>query len=192
MKSKYTKTALVVLFAAGGLTTASAQVSQKLGVNSFSINPSAALEIESTTKGFLPPRMTLAERDLVALPAKGLTIYNTDNNLIEVNIGTDAAPKWKASTVSNPAIGTKTADYIIKDSDYTILCDASALGFTLTLPLASADPGKVYVVSKVDNSVNLVTFSPVLNLTKDITVPSLNYAKSFRIQSDGTNWNIID
>ena len=192
MKSKYTKTALVVLFAAGGLTTVSAQVSQKLGVNPFSIDASAALEIESTTKGFLPPRMDLTQRNDLDLPAKGLTIYNTDTNLIEVNIGTDLLPKWKASTVSNPAIETKTANYTILDSDYTILCDATTLSFTLTLPLASADLGKVYVVSKIDHTTNLLTFSPALNLTKDVTVATLNYAKSFRIQSDGTNWNIID
>lgn len=192
MKSKYTKTALVVLFAAGGLTTVSAQVSQKLGTNPFSINPSAALEIESTTKGFLPPRMTLAERDLVASPAKGLTIYNTTTNLIEVNVGTHLVPKWKASTVSNPIIYTKTADYTVKDSDETILCDATTLAFTLTLPLASTDPGKVYVVSKIDNSSNVLTFVPALKLTKDVSINTLNYAKSFRIQSDGTNWNIID
>jgi hypothetical protein len=86
----------------------------------------------------------------------------------------------------------QTAAYTITDSDYTVLCDATTAGFTLTLPLASAVPGKVYVISKIDASENLLTFSPVLNLTKDVTVETLNYAKSFRIQSDGTNWNIID
>jgi hypothetical protein len=192
MKSKYTKTALVVLFAAGGLTTASAQISQKIGDNPFDLKTSAALEIESSTKGFLPPRMTIVQRDLIITPAKGLTIYNTDNNLLEVNIGTTLIPKWKAATVSNPAISIKTAAYTVTDSDYTILCDATTLGFTLTLPLASADTGKVYVISKIDNSDKLVTFSPALNLTKDVTVTTLNYAKSFRIQSDGTSWNIID
>ena len=184
--------ATVLLFAAGGLTTVSAQISQKIGLNPFGISTSAALEIESTTKGFLPPRMTALQRDAIVTPAKGLTIFNTDNSLLEVNTGTTLIPVWKAATIANPAINTKTANYTVKDSDYTILCDAGTLAFTVTLPAASTAPGKVYVISKIDSTDNLLTFSPALYFTKDVTVSNLNYARSFRIQSDGTNWNIID
>ncbi len=38
---------------------------------------SAALELESTTKGFLPPRMTTVQRDAIASPATGLMIFDT-------------------------------------------------------------------------------------------------------------------
>lgn len=38
-------------------------------------NPSAALEIKSTTKGLLFPRMTAAQRDAISAPAPGLVIY---------------------------------------------------------------------------------------------------------------------
>lgn len=192
MNSKYIKTATVLLIAAGGFTSASAQVSLKVGTNPFGLTASAALEVESTTKGFLPPRMSAAQRDLIVTPATGLTIYNTDNNLLEVNTGTTLAPIWKASTVSNPSINTKVAAYTATGTDYTILCDTSTLGFTLTLPLASTAQGKMYVISKIDSSSNVLTFSPALNLTKDVTVTTLNYPRSFRVQSDGTNWNIID
>jgi len=41
---------------------------------------SAVLEAKSTTQGFLPPRMTDAERDAIATPAAGLMIYDTTNN----------------------------------------------------------------------------------------------------------------
>jgi hypothetical protein len=40
---------------------------------------SALLEVKSTTRGFLPPRMTKAQRDAIASPANGLIIYQTDN-----------------------------------------------------------------------------------------------------------------
>ena len=39
---------------------------------------SAVLQITSTTKGFLGPRMNTAERDAIVAPATGLLIYNTD------------------------------------------------------------------------------------------------------------------
>jgi hypothetical protein len=38
---------------------------------------SAILNVESTTKGFLPPRLTTAEKNLIATPANGLQIYDT-------------------------------------------------------------------------------------------------------------------
>jgi hypothetical protein len=42
------------------------------------INASAQVEIASTTKGFLPPRMTNAQRTAIVSPAVGLIVYCTD------------------------------------------------------------------------------------------------------------------
>ena len=41
-------------------------------------NPSAILDLKSTTKGFLPPRMTQAQRNAISTPAAGLIVYCTD------------------------------------------------------------------------------------------------------------------
>jgi hypothetical protein len=43
-------------------------------------SPSAQLQINSTIRGFLPPRMTTAQINAIASPANGLTVYNTDLN----------------------------------------------------------------------------------------------------------------
>jgi hypothetical protein len=45
---------------------------------SFLSSPSALLEVKSTTKGFLPPRMTNAQRTAITSPAVGLMVYCTD------------------------------------------------------------------------------------------------------------------
>jgi hypothetical protein len=52
---------------------------QSVAVSAAPITPnaSAMLEVSSTTKGFLPPRMSTVERDAIASPATGLVIYNT-------------------------------------------------------------------------------------------------------------------
>jgi len=51
---------------------------------------SAILNVASTTQGFLPPRMTTTERDLInsGTFADGLTIYNTTDNVLQLYNGT--------------------------------------------------------------------------------------------------------
>ena len=49
---------------------------------------SAQVEIVSTTKGFLPPRMTTTQKNAIASPATGLMVYDTTLNLISVYNGT--------------------------------------------------------------------------------------------------------
>ena len=50
----------------------------QVGIGTSNPHVSAALEIQSTSKGFLFPRMTKLERDAINNPATGLTIYCTD------------------------------------------------------------------------------------------------------------------
>lgn len=54
---------------------------QSVGINSTGAAPnaSAMLDVSSTNTGMLVPRMTQAQRNLIASPATGLLIYQTDN-----------------------------------------------------------------------------------------------------------------
>lgn len=45
-------------------------------------NASAQLDVISTTKGFLPPRMTTAQINAIVSPANGLVVFNTTLNTI--------------------------------------------------------------------------------------------------------------
>ena len=51
------------------------------GIGTTTPDASAQLDVSSTTKGFLPPRMTEAERDAITSPADGLVIYQIDGTL---------------------------------------------------------------------------------------------------------------
>jgi hypothetical protein len=51
--------------------------SQSVGIGTTTPNASAQLDINSTTKGILIPRMTTAQRDGITNPANGLMIYNS-------------------------------------------------------------------------------------------------------------------
>jgi hypothetical protein len=50
----------------------------RIGINTTSISASAILQADSTTRGFLPPRMTNAQRTAIGSPAVGLIVYCTD------------------------------------------------------------------------------------------------------------------
>ena len=69
MKQFYTFLAAVLLSA-----TSVAQV----GINTETPDASAALDISSTTKGLLIPRMTNAQRQAISNPAAGLQVFVTD------------------------------------------------------------------------------------------------------------------
>ncbi len=51
-----------------------------VGIGTTTPNNSAVLDLTSTTKGFLAPRMTQAQRTAIATPANGLVVYQTDNS----------------------------------------------------------------------------------------------------------------
>ena len=57
-------------------------------------DPSAMLEVKSASRGFLPPRMTTTQRNLISSPATGLIIYNTTKNGNEIYNGS----AWVSNT----------------------------------------------------------------------------------------------
>ncbi len=58
----------------------SIQSDMRIGIGTQTPHSSAHLEVASTTRGFLPPRMTTAQRDAISAPAEGLTIYNVTDH----------------------------------------------------------------------------------------------------------------
>jgi len=67
-------------------TVVSAQ--QKIGDNTLILDPASLLELESTSQGFLPSRMTSAQRDAQTEWDEGHIIYNTSDNCLQIYNGT--------------------------------------------------------------------------------------------------------
>ncbi len=53
--------------------------SQSVGIGTATPDSSAILDLSSSNKGFLMPRMTTAQRDAISNPSLGLKIFNTDD-----------------------------------------------------------------------------------------------------------------
>lgn len=83
---------LSIVLSAGIQLTQTA-FAQGVGINETgsSPHPSAGLDVDFNNKGFLPPRMTTAERDAIQNPASMLIIANTTTNCLEIYI----APNWQ-------------------------------------------------------------------------------------------------
>jgi hypothetical protein len=52
-------------------------INGQLGIGTYGPNASAMLDITSTTRGFLPPRMTTTQKNAIASPVAGLVVYDT-------------------------------------------------------------------------------------------------------------------
>jgi hypothetical protein len=79
----------------------------QLGIGTNTPDPSALLDLNSDTKGFLPPRMETSLRNLIASPVRGLMIYNTFYNMIEVYSGPPENPSWVGVQGAKGGVGFK-------------------------------------------------------------------------------------
>ncbi|MDI3321641.1 tail fiber domain-containing protein [Pinibacter soli] len=88
-----------VLASALSVGKAHAQTGIAINDNNATADASAMLDVSvnaTAKKGFLLPRMTSTQRDAIASPAKGLLIYVTTVDSLEMNVGTSASPRWVA------------------------------------------------------------------------------------------------
>lgn len=72
-----------------------AGIAQNIGIGTNTPDPTAQLDIASNTKGLLVPRMTQADRLLIASPATALLVFQTDGQRgFYYNNGTPGTPVW--------------------------------------------------------------------------------------------------
>jgi hypothetical protein len=83
---------LLLLLLISGISNA------QVGIGTETPHASALLDLSSTTKGFLPPRMTTDQQEHLDDPAIGLTIFNTITGQLETNKGDGSGgPLWSGA-----------------------------------------------------------------------------------------------
>ena len=132
------KTILLLVFAFLGLSTANAQV----GIGTTKPENTAALDVVSSEKGFLPPRMDTNQRDAIngGDIAPGLVIYNTDVHCLQWYDGTDwfdpcepPVATFTSTNCNTNSTGTKTIDTPVSGVTQTITLDVETVGdYTIT------------------------------------------------------------
>ncbi|MEN9415061.1 MAG: hypothetical protein RLZ62_1365 [Bacteroidota bacterium] len=77
----------------------------QVGMGTSSPDNSAELDVSSTTKGLLAPRMTQAQRLAITNPAQGLIVYQTDGTAgFYYNAGSSGTPGWVILLNGNSSI----------------------------------------------------------------------------------------
>lgn len=112
---KYQILALVLLLA-------SVISAQSISINSDGTipDPSAMLDIQSTDKGLLVPRMTSGQRATINNPATGLIVYQTDGAQgFYYNGGTPSSPSW-VLLIAGPVEGSDIAPGVQTTTNTTI------------------------------------------------------------------------
>lgn len=69
-----------IVFRSAGTEAMRVNAALSVGIGASTINASAKLQVDTTTQGFLPPRMSTADKNLIATPAAGLIVYDTTLN----------------------------------------------------------------------------------------------------------------
>jgi hypothetical protein len=70
-----------------------------VGIGTINPNPAAILELNSSDKGLLPPRLTLSERNSILNPPPGLIIFDATDSCLEYWNGA----QWVCQGQSQPA-----------------------------------------------------------------------------------------
>tara|TARA_R110002020_G_scaffold76635_3_gene194098 strand:+ start:2494 stop:3042 length:549 start_codon:yes stop_codon:yes gene_type:complete len=165
-----------------------------LGVGVATPEASSLLDVTSTTKGFLPPRMTTAQRNAIGSPSPGLTIYNTTTTTLNYYDGAN----WQATGAGGGGGGGNDLAVTAKKSvNYTasnwecVLVDLVAAGvsFTVTLPAASAHAQiAIKIVGPASGKSVTVDGNGAETIDGSATrVMNTDY-ESMWIISDGTTW----
>ena len=154
----------------------------QVGINTTSPNPSAALDIVSTTQGILIPRMTTVQKTAISNPASGLMVYDITLKCISQNAGTSAAPAWiclsskdtQSSSFYVPSIAidaltTATGQTLDLYAEYKKQFNTPtkvSTGAPASIPYFTAATDLYYYITFYDNTVlkiNSLNASGVLN-----------------------------
>lgn len=77
---------------------------------------SAILDLNTTYRGFLPPRLTTTQRDAISSPANGLLLYNTTTSKLTQRVGASWVELGGTGDVVGPASATANRLSLFSDT----------------------------------------------------------------------------
>lgn len=170
------------------------QAQVKIGNNPGTIDPNSLLELESTNKGFLPPRVALNSLSSVTpltgtVPA-GMLVFSTGGTLTDGYYYWDGT-EWQRLGNGEKNLVTKTANATLTKAENLVMASND---ITLTLPaVTSADNGMEITIKNMGSHTDLITVVGNGGATIDgIADTKLTRYVGATFIVSGTNWIIRD
>jgi hypothetical protein len=177
---------------------------QSVGIGTSTPNPSAQLDVASTTKGILIPRMNEAEKNAIPTPLQGLLVFNITTNSFQyyngvswINISHSGIINGTSNKVAkfNSPWGL-TANTLITDNG-----DGVAINTNNALPNSSAllditSNNKGLLIPRMTSTERNAIAAPVKGLiVYDSTTNNFSFyngtAWTDLNSSGGSNWSIL-
>jgi uncharacterized protein (TIGR02145 family) len=126
-------------------------------------DPSATLDVQSSSQGVLLPRLTATERDAIISPATSLVIFNTTTNCLEINLGTPAASDWVRMKCRSGVVSMLDCSSAVVSG--SLVVGTSASGVSADVPYTGGN-GAVY-------DTRAVTSTGITGLTATLSAGNL-------------------
>jgi len=158
MKAKDLQTLLFVIALLTLLLAGASAKAQNVGVGTATPNASAALDVVSTSKGLLTPRLTQAQIQAIVGPATGLLVYQTNGAQpgFYYNAGTGVVPFWTRLNTdiagAGDNLGNHTAAQNLDLGTHALVGSSFSIGNTVGLGVR-ADGGLNIGENTVGNNV---------------------------------------
>ncbi|SHL14194.1 hypothetical protein [Chryseobacterium polytrichastri] len=118
----------------------------QIGIGTPDPHPSAMLDIVSSDKGVLAPRLTSIQRDSIQSKTEGLIIYNTNENAVQLWDST----KWKTLGIPGTAVvGSLTCSDAAHNGNLVIAKAAS--GVSSSIPYTNGN-GAEYALQNISST----------------------------------------
>ncbi len=174
--------------------TGNVDFSGNVAVGTATSAASAQLDITSTTKGFLPPRMTYAQRNAITGPVAGLIVWCTNcgtTGELQVYNGT----AW-TNMVGNPPTPPPTPPTVVTTSISGIASTSAASGGTVTADGGSAVTARgicwdiatnptVALSTKTTNGTGMGSFG---SLMTGLTPQTTYFVRAYATNAVGTSY----
>ncbi|HKZ67004.1 MAG TPA: hypothetical protein VJ111_11630 [Chitinophagaceae bacterium] len=169
-----------------------AQSQVKIGNNPNTINANSLLELESTNKGFLPPRVALNDASLIApltgtVPA-GMLVFSIGGTLADGYYYWNGT-QWKLVATAELNVVYKSATTTLLKTETMVLASND---ITLTLPaITASDNGLSITVKNAGTHTDLITIKGDGGATiDDADSSTLTRYNGRTFIAEGSNWVI--
>lgn len=149
-----------------------------------------------TAKATLTTKGDIYAASAASTPAR--VAVGSDGQVLTADSGAASGVSWQtpSSSAANLAVSTKTGAYTLTTSDDHIICDVSGGGFTLDLPTASGNNGKVFYITKPDTDTTdnecIVDGNSTETIEGETTKTLKRTGGYLTIVSDGTGWQVLN